>query len=175
MVQIKRLTAEEATHHLPSLVDLLVDCVNSGASIGFLPPLSTVVAQTYWQEVIAGVEKQSRLLLVALAEADQLVGTVQLGLESKLNGLHRAEVQKLLVYQHARGQGIGRQLMEVIEQAARQAARSLLVLDTRQGDIAEKLYQTLGYTQAGVIPFFARNSEGGLDATVLYYKYLGDA
>jgi acetyltransferase len=62
--------------------------------------------------------------------------------------------------------------MATVERAAHDARRTLLVLDTRQGDPSERLYQKCGYTRAGVIPRYARNGDGGLDATVLYYKLL---
>jgi GNAT superfamily N-acetyltransferase len=90
----------------------------------------------------------------------------------KPNGSHRAEVQKLIVARPFRGQGIGAALMTAVEAAAREAGRWLLVLDTRQGDTAERLYRRLGWVEAGVIPDFALNSEGTADATVVFYKRL---
>lgn len=94
-----------------------------------------------------------------------------MGLESRENGNHRAEVQKLMVHPEARRQGIARQLMEALDTAAREANRSLLVLDVRKGDPAETLYQKMRYTHVGDIPDYAR-SETGLDATSFYYKLL---
>jgi acetyltransferase len=88
------------------------------------------------------------------------------------NALHRAEVQKLLVLRSWRRQGIGQTLMMAVEQAARQAGRQLLVLDTRLGDVAERLYARMGYRRVGVIPKFALNSVGSLGATVIFYRQL---
>ena len=101
-----------------------------------------------------------------------MVGTVQLELATKPNARHRAEVQKLMVLQSQRGQGIGKLLMEAIEGVAQEHNRMLLVLDTRQGDTAEQLYRKIGYVEAGIIPSYARNAAGSLDATVLFYKLL---
>lgn len=92
---------------------------------------------------------------------------------TKPNGLHRAEVSKLLVHSSAQRRGIGRQLMRAVEELARQHNRSTLVLDTLQGAHSELLYQSLGYTAAGIIPQFARVPSGALEATVVYYKLLG--
>ena len=172
MIHIKTLSVQEATHYLPSLILLLQDVVDSGASIGFLPPLSTDDAKRYWLDVISDLEKKSRILLVAVEQADEPIGSVQLALATKFNGLHRAEVQKLFVHQRVRRQGLGRLLMEAVEQTARDAGRSLLVLDTRMGDTAETLYRKIGYIQVGIIPQYARSADGDLHSTVFFYKNL---
>ena len=112
-----------------------------------------------------------QVLLVARLD-DRAVGTAQLGLAAKPNARHRAEVQKLLVHSRARRMGIARALMTALEEQARRLGLTLLVLDTRQGDPSERLYAAHGYTLAGIIPQYARNGDGGLDATVLYYKIL---
>ncbi|MBI1294425.1 GNAT family N-acetyltransferase [bacterium] len=165
------LNATQARSLLPGFVDVLCDSVNNGASVGFLPPFRPEDAQAYWREVFAGVERGS-ILLWAAHEDRRLLGTVQLHPVGKPNGSHRAEVAKLLVHSSARRRGIARALMAALETEARRLRRSTLVLDTRQGDLAEPLYQSLGYTIAGVIPKYALNGEGGVDATVFYYKLL---
>ena len=149
------------------------DSVAHGASIGFLPPLADDEAQHYWQGVIADLRHRSRMLLVARDEAG-VIGTAQLDLPWKPNARHRAEVQKVLVHSRARRRGIGRALMLEIEAVARQAGRSLLVLDTRQGDPAEQLYRQLGYIAAGVIPSYAQSADGQLDPCVFFYRLLPD-
>ncbi len=153
------------------LIHLLQDAVHSGASIGFLPPLSEEEARHYWQSVFEEMADGSHVLLVA-RQAGHVVGSVQLALAKKANARHRAEVQKLFVLQSQRRRGIGRALMEAVEQVARAHKRTLLVLDTRQGDSAEKLYRSLGYAEAGVIPQYARGATGALEATVIFYKDL---
>lgn len=100
------------------------------------------------------------------------MGTAQLELPWKPNAAHRAEVQKVLVLRSERGRDMGRALMEAIEAEARRQGGTLLVLDTRQGDTADGLYRRLGYVEAGVIPGYARNSAGTLDACVFFYKTL---
>ena len=94
MHSIERLTEEQARAVLPELVALKQDAVHDGASIGFLAPLSAEVAEAFWRDVIREVGQQSRILLIARRD-DEVVGTVQLGLCTRPNGLHRAEVQKL--------------------------------------------------------------------------------
>ncbi|RSK51075.1 GNAT family N-acetyltransferase [Hymenobacter rigui] len=170
-ITIRRIPAQEFSQHVAHLVELLRDAVDNGASVGYLPPLLTAEGLAYWQEVGATVAAGTTLLLVA-EEAGQLQGTVQLVLAIKLNGLHRAEVSKLLVHSRAQRRGIGRQLMLALEAEARQHNRSTLVLDTLQGAGSELLYQGLGYTAAGVIPQFARTAGGALEGTVVYYKLL---
>lgn len=157
------------------LCELLRDGVNHGASIGFLPPLSMDAAAEYWREVAGPVVAGSRVLRCAV-EQGRLVGAVQLDLCQRGNGLHRAEVVKLMVESGMRRQGIGRRLMMAAEEGARELGHTLLVLETRDGDPSCLLYEGLGYTRVGVIPRFARSANGELHATAIYYKELtGDS
>lgn len=174
IVSVERVSPEEEPSILPHLIHLLQDTVAGGASVGFLPLLSTEDAQHYWRSVFAEVAQDTCVLLVA-REAGQIVGSVQLALAIKPNARHRAEVQKLFVLTSQRRQGIGRALMQAVEQAARDRQRTLLVLDTRQGDNAERLYRALGYCEAGVIPEYALSASGTLDSTVIFYKALSPA
>jgi acetyltransferase len=103
---------------------------------------------------------------------DQIIGSVQLALGTMSKALHRTKVQKLLVLRSHRRHGIGRALMTAVEGAACHDGRHLLVLDTRLGDDAERLYARMGYLRVGVIPQFARRSSGTLDATVIFYRDL---
>lgn len=168
---IKCISPEEEAVVLPQLIHLLQDTVTSGASVGFLPPLNAEDAQRYWKTVFQEVVQGSCILLVA-RDAGRIIGAVQLALATKPNAWHRAEVQKLIVLSSQRRRGIGRALMQAVEQVARDGERTLLVLDTRQGDSAELLYRSLGYHEVGVIPAYARSANGTLDNTVIFYKTL---
>jgi acetyltransferase len=170
-MKIELLTSPTAEQTLNDLADLLQDAVDSGASVGFLPPLSRESAFEYWGTVFGDVDAGQRLLLAAF-DGPRLVGSVQLTLATKANALHRAEVQRLLVHRSVRRQGIGERLMRELEGLARQHRRTLLVLDTRRGDPSELLYQKLGYVIGGTIPGYARSATGALDATVFYYRQL---
>ncbi|GAB3726670.1 GNAT family N-acetyltransferase [Hymenobacter agri] len=159
---------------LPQLGELLRDAVDSGASVGFLPPLPAAEGIDYWQSVVAAIEAGHRVLLVAHAPGTgELVGTVQLDLATRPNSRLRAEVSKLLVHTRARRRGVARQLLEALETQARQLGRTTLILDTRHGDGAETLYRTLGYQFVGIIPEYFINHDGRPHATAVYYKLLG--
>jgi ribosomal protein S18 acetylase RimI-like enzyme len=97
---------------------------------------------------------------------------VQLALSPKQNAKHRGEVQKLMVHSQFRRRGIAKALMASLEATARQRGIHLLVLDTREGDAAERLYATLEYTRVGVIPGFALSTSGNYDPTVIFYRHL---
>lgn len=168
---IELLSEEQARPLLPQLVSLLQDTIESGASVGFLPPLRADTAEEYWLETLQEVAQGKRLLLVA-SEAGEVTGAVQLALVTKQNGLHRAEVQKLIVHTRFRQRGIARALMCAVEEAARKAGRTLLVLDTEQGSAAEQLYVKCGYTRAGVIPQYALSGDGSLITTVVFYRLI---
>ncbi len=156
---------DEAT--LAGLAELLTEVVADGASVGFLPPVSPEEARRYW----SGVLEPGVHLWIA-ADGGRIVGTVQLQLAMKANGSHRAEVAKLMVLPEARRRGLARRLMLAAEEKAAKLGRTLLVLDTREGDPSNLLYRSLGYVEAGRIPGYARSAGGKLDGTVIYYKVL---
>ncbi|HYG80728.1 MAG TPA: GNAT family N-acetyltransferase [Pyrinomonadaceae bacterium] len=171
MHKIERLSAEEARPLVPQLAGLLQDSVHNGSSVGFLPPVTFETSEEYWLETLDEVARGERVLLVS-SDARAVTGAVQLALATKQNGLHRAEVQKLLVHTGFRNRGIARALLGAAEEAARAEGRTLLVLDTEQGSVAERLYAKCGYTRSGVIPQFALNAEGSLITTVVFYKLI---
>lgn len=168
-IEIASQTAAE--QNLAQLNALLINNVDSGASIGWLPPLQESEAESYWRSRFVEIGAGSRVLLFAW-EHERIIGSAQLGLEQRENGNHRAEVQKVMVHTDFRQRGIGRALMQRLEECARQHQRSLLFLDTRQGDPSEALYLKTGYVRVGAIPNYVRNPNGDLVATVLYYKIL---
>lgn len=172
MCKVERLSEEQARNILPELVALLQDSVNSGSSLGFLPPLSNETAEEYWHEIFSEVGQGRRILLVSREAGGEVTGSVQLALATKQNAQHRAEVQKLFVHTRVRGRGIAQRLMSAIEEAARTAGRTLLVLDTEEGCTAEKLYARYGYTRAGIIPQYAVSADGSLINTVVFYRLL---
>ena len=169
---IARVTAGEGRELVPVLTGILRDVVNGGASVGFLPPLGVPEAEIYWGEVITAVARGSRVLLVARDTDGAGVGTAQLDLCVRANGRHRGEVMKVMVSRAMQRRGIGRALMLAVEDEARRAGLTTLVLDTRAGDPSEALYVSLGYERAGVIPRYARSANGALDASVFYYRLL---
>ena len=150
---------------------MLLDCVAGGASVSFMASLSRGEAEAFYEKVFEGVERGERILLAAFSES-KLVGTVQILMTMPPNQPHRAEIAKLLVYRSARGQGLGARLMEHAEDASRRAGKTLLVLDTAAGGDAEKLYERLGWTRAGVIPNYALLPDGNLCATTIFWKEL---
>jgi len=155
------------------LADVLLDCVEAGASIGFLHPLSRERALAFWRDCLAGAARGERILLVAEEVATgMLVGTVQLVLTMPENQPHRADLAKMQVHRRARRRGVGEALVLAAEAAAREAGRTLLVLDTVTGGDAERLYARLGWQRCGVIPGYALWPRGGLCSTTVFYREL---
>jgi GNAT superfamily N-acetyltransferase len=161
----------EAEGALYPLTRLLEDAVESGASVGFLHPMAQGEALAYWKSVLPQLRDGSNVLLAA-RRGGVIVGCVQLCLEQPANGRHRAEVAKLMVLRSARRQGIGRGLIVAAEEEARRLGRTTLVLDTREGEPSEALYLKLGWQLAGVVPKYARSSDGSLAGSAFYYKVL---
>ena len=155
-----------------ALAEVLVDCVEAGASVGFMLPLGVERAEGFWESTIDSSLRGERILLVAEEEATgAIVGTVQVILGAPENQPHRGEVAKMLVHRRARRRGIAEALMRAAEAAALEAGKTLLVLDTASAD-AERLYDRLGWQRVGVIPGYALWPDGGLVDTSVYYKLL---
>ena len=167
---IRRVTApDDAT--LDGLVDVLVDCVEGGASVGFMLPLTRERARAFWWRVAEGVTAGERALLVAEDELG-VCGTVQLVLEQPENQPHRADLAKMLVHRRVRHRGLGAALMLAAEATARDCGKTLLVLDAVTGGDAERLYERLGWQRVGVVPGFALFPEGGPCDTTYFYRTL---
>lgn len=156
---------------LHGLVEVLLDCVEGGASVSFMHPLPRERALAYWRGVAAGVASGDRALLVAEDAAGAVVGTVQVLLAQPDNQPHRADIAKMLVHRRARRQGLGAALMQAAERLAAQEGKTLLVLDTASGD-AERLYERQGWQRCGVIPGYALWPLGGLCDTTIFFKPL---
>ncbi len=153
------------------LSGLLQDAVNNGASLGFHSPLAIEDATNYWLKILREIAEDNRLLFIA--ETDKgIIGSVQLVLAKRQNSLHRAEVQKLMVRTRFRRQGVASLLMRAAEEAARCRNRVLLVLDTRVGEEAEKLYEKFEYFKAGIIPQYTKDREGNYRDTAFFYKLI---
>ena len=168
---IRVLTAQEALAALPALAEILSDCVEGGASVGFMHPFSPNDAVHFWEDVAAAVGRSETVLLAAEVDG-RMVGTVQLGVGTMPNQPHRADVRKLLVHRDARGLGLSRRLMDAAEAEAVRRGRRVLVLDTATGEPAEAIYERFGWTRAGIVPDYALMPDGRYCATTFFYKHL---
>jgi len=171
-VSVRVLSGRDAHAHVPALCDVLIDCVHAGASVSFMAPLAREKAERFWQGVAAGVAAGERALLVAVDGAGgDVLGTVQLIVGQPENQPHRADVSKMLVRSAARRRGIGGALMRAVEDEARRAGKTLLVLDTASPE-AERLYERSGWTRVGVVPGYALFPDGQPCDTAYYFKQL---
>jgi GNAT superfamily N-acetyltransferase len=167
---VRRLHAVD-DRQIAGLAEVLIDCVEGGASVSFMHPLSRERASAFWRRVAQGVAAGERALVVA-EDARGVCGTVQLVLDQPENQPHRAELSKMLVHRRVRRQGLGGALMRAAEAAARECGKTLLVLDTANPE-AERLYERMGWQRVGVIPDFALLPHGGLCGTTFFYRNLG--
>jgi GNAT superfamily N-acetyltransferase len=157
---------------IQALAQLLIDCVENGASVSFMHPLPMHKALAFWRGVAASAARGERALLVA-EDASGILGTVQLVLDQPDNQPHRADVSKMLVLSRARRRGLGESLMQAAEQVARDCGKTLLVLDTSSAD-AERLYARVGWQRCGVIPNYALLPNGEPCDTAYFYRALGE-
>ena len=170
---VRRLGAVSETE-IDGLTEVLMDCVEGGASVSFMHPLTRERAVEFWRRVAQAVAAGDRALLVA-EDAEGLCGTVQLIFDLPENQPHRADLAKMLVHRRARRRGLGSALMRAAEATARECGKTLLVLDAVTGGDGARLYERLGWVRVGDIPGYALFPEGGLCSTTFYYRELGSA
>jgi GNAT superfamily N-acetyltransferase len=170
-IPIRRLPTI-SDRELRGLSDLLIDCVEGGASVSFMFPMTRAKAEVFWQNVTGSVARGERILLVAEDAAGIIVGTVQVILNLPENQPHRGDVAKMLVHRRMRRQGVGAGLLAAAEQNALSAGKTLLVLDTVSGSDGERLYARQGWQRCGEIPDYALWPDGRLCATTIFFKSL---
>jgi GNAT superfamily N-acetyltransferase len=169
--EIVSLVAPFADTALAQLADVLVDCVEGGASVSFMSPFTREQGLAFFRKISSSVASGDIVLLAAILDA-RIIGTVQLGLDTPPNQPHRADIRKLLVHRSVRGQGVGVALMARAEQEARRHGRWLLVLDTVPGENGHRLYLRAGWTQTGLVPDYALFPDGRLCDTAIMWKRL---
>jgi GNAT superfamily N-acetyltransferase len=170
-ISIRRLSVLDE-HAVDALCDLLIDCVEGGASVSFMLPLARERADRFWRMVADDVAAGRRALLVA-EDAQGVCGTVQLVLDLPENQPHRADLCKMLVHRRARRQGLGEALMRAAEITARECGKTLLVLDAVTDGDAARLYARLGWVRVGDIPNYALFPDGRPCGTTYFYRELG--
>jgi GNAT superfamily N-acetyltransferase len=163
--------ADEARALIPALAGILIDCVESGASVSFMLPIGRRTAEEFYEGVVEKIANGGTILFVALLD-DEPIGAVQLSPELKPNQPHRADVQKLLVHRRRRNRGVAQSLMKALEERGKVSGRTLLCLDTATGSPAERLYEKLGWQRLGVIPNHAMWPQGGFCDTTFFWKDL---
>ena len=171
---IERIEPADADTVLPSLTEILLDCVDGGASVSFMAPLARDKALAFWRSVLDSAARGERIVLVARDADGSIGGTVQVVLAQPENQPHRGDVSKMLVHRRARRRGLGQALMRAAESEARAAGKTLLVLDTASDD-AERLYARAGWVECGRIPGYALLPTGEPCATTYFYKPLMSA
>ena len=171
-ITVRRVGVNEAAACIEALADVLQDCVEGGASVSFMLPLSREKALGFWRSVAEGVARNERILLIAETAEGEIAGTVQLITALPDNQPHRADVAKMLVHRKARRQGIAQTLMAAVDDIARAEGKTVLVLDTVTGGDAERLYQRAGWQRVGDVPKYALMPRGEFCSTTFYYKLL---
>jgi len=153
------------------LCEVLIDCVEGGASVSFMHPMTLAKAADFWRRIADGVARKECALIVAEDVEGRIIGTAQAIWAGPENQPHRADVAKMLVHRRARRLGVGAAVLAAAERAAYDSGRTLLVLDTASAE-AERLYERQGWQRVGTIPKYALLPDGPLCSTVMYYKDL---
>lgn len=165
---IRALTLADAEARREQLIDLLVDAVESGASVNFVWPMTREKSINWWAGALQSHARGERVILVA-EEAGRVLGSVQLMFPGQENQAHRGDIGKLLVHTSARRRGLGAALMQAVEAEAKARGRTMLVLDTEAGSSGDRLYERLGWTRFGVVPTYAMSADGSHIADCAFY------
>ncbi|KAI4244439.1 MAG: hypothetical protein L6R42_010450, partial [Xanthoria sp. 1 TBL-2021] len=135
---------------LTRFASLHIACVTHDYTIAtFVPPLSDLKIHTWWQDRANEVKSGSRDILFVMApdKSRDVTGVVMLRKPEAETGPFRGMVEKLLVSPDWRRKGVGRALTKGLEDVARERGKTLLMLDTETGSLAENFYTGLGYVK----------------------------
>jgi len=169
-----RLLQTIGDREIQGLSDVLIDCVEAGASVSFMLPMTRAKAEAFWRSTSASVARGERVVLAAEDAAGTIVGTVQVIWAQPENQPHRGDIAKMLVHRRARRQGVGAALLAAAERSAVDAGKTLLVLDTVTGSDAERMYARQGWQRCGEIPNYALWPDGTPCPTTIFFKFLRD-
>ena len=170
MTTIRELDGAEAAARVDELAEVLRDCVEGGASVGFMLPLAEGRPEAFWRKLAASVAAGERHIFVAEDEAGRICGTLSLVVDMPDNQPHRADVSKMLVHRRVRRQGVAERLLRALEARARGLGKTTLVLDTVTGSDASRVYERLGWRKAGDIPNYALMPSGEFCSTTYYFR-----
>jgi GNAT superfamily N-acetyltransferase len=160
------------SRELEELSDVVIDCVEGGASVGFMLPMTRAKAADFWRSIAASVARGERALLISRDERGAIVGTVQILFGQPENQPHRGDLAKMLVHRRMRRQGVGAALLAAAERCALEAGKTLLVLDTVTDSDGYRLYARNGWERCGEIPNYALWPDGRPCPTTVFFKSL---
>lgn len=166
-VSIRRLGDEPQA--AAALGAVLLDCVEGGASVGFMADLTAAAAEAFWRGALDAGD--GRAILIA-EDAEGICGVVQVVPAWAPNQPHRADIAKMLVHRRARRRGVAEALMRAAETTALEMGRWLLVLDAVTDGDAARLYRRIGWTEVGPVPEFALMPDGRPCGTTFFYRKL---
>lgn len=167
-----RVLAALGEREVAGLCEVLIDCVDAGASVSFMWPMTHTKAERFWRSAGVSVDCGERIVLAAYDSGGAIIGTISVIWAVPENQPHRADVAKMLVHRRARRRGVGAALVAAAEREALRAGKTLLVLDTATGSDAERLYARQGWQRCGVIPNYALWPDGRPCATTVFFKSL---
>jgi ribosomal protein S18 acetylase RimI-like enzyme len=166
---IERLDGRSFDAAVPELAELMVDAVQSGASIGWLDDVTADDAAAWWVSSVRPGVEPGVVRCYAARDAEGVCGCVLVRRVTWPNGTHRAELAKLLVHRRARGRGLGQALLTTAVDGARGDGISLLVLDTCSDTTSERLYRREGWHEVGRVPGYALDPDGTPHDTIYFW------
>jgi ribosomal protein S18 acetylase RimI-like enzyme len=156
---------------LHDLCDAAEAAIKGGGGFGWLSVPPRHIMEAYWRGVLLVPE---RLVFVARLDGT-ICGSAQLARPPRNNEAQAfaAQISGNFIAPWARGHGLARHLVLVVEDAARAAGYTILNLDVRDTQTAAiQLYEGLGYVRWGTHPAYAR-AEGREIPGHYYFKRLG--
>lgn len=131
-VHVRTVAPAEATEVAPALIALLGELSDRASSLD--------------REVVAARLRDDRCWVVVASLEGQLLGTATLTTFITLTDGLVGHVEDVVVSAAARGQGVGRLLMDSLHEHAQRLELSYVELTTRPArEAANALYQSLGY------------------------------
>jgi ribosomal protein S18 acetylase RimI-like enzyme len=155
---------------LEDLCDAAEAAITAGGGFGWLAAPPRHIMESYWRGVLLVPERR---LFVARLDGT-ICGSALLSRPSRNNEAQAfaAQLTSNFIAPWARGHGLARRIVVIVEEAARAAGFAILNLDVRDTQSAAiQLYESLGYIRWGTHPDYAR-VDGRSIPGHFYYKRL---
>lgn len=139
---------------LNDLCDATDEAILAGGGFGWVHLPNRNILERYWQGVLA---MPFRRLFVARLD-NVICGAALLTFPPANNEAQAftAQLSGLFIAPWARGQGLSRRLLDLIEKTAQRSGYAVINLDVRSSqDTAIRLYESAGYTLVGTNPHYA--------------------
>ncbi|MBM4795106.1 GNAT family N-acetyltransferase [Streptomyces sioyaensis] len=150
------------------------DVSNADGAVGFVPPVTQDDVRPELLRHLTSMAEGRTRLLVGRDPDDRVLAAAFLTLNDHRLMRHWLWVYTVMVHPSAQGQGVGRELMAAVADAARSLdGISGIRLTCRGGTGLSRFYASCGYKEVGRVPGAIKVADGDFRDDITMWRELG--